>query len=351
MPLIQCDECTNQISDRAASCPHCGCPVSTVERSVSQDSSTAFRSPSPEFRKRLRRKTGKVIIGVIYGIAFLVLVIAPSWHAVSELARLRERDRPVDSGTELERTLTTGSWMITKAEDSRPGWNWDFSNTFEHNSCWTFFRDHTVATDTGLKVKTAYGWEHIKWPTAKPADEIEVPVGVLRYDCAIWWMDPAFYRWEVRGDKLVMSRDASDATTSPTIIQPTPERFVLEFEKARYEFKKITRVDTDYLHGNEISNITCGLFLVLACLFGLFASTRWHPTSRWKTFGLGWLCTAIFAVGFSATYAIFDLDRGVIGTPNSVAISIVAGVLGGLLNGFLRSFVLVTFDQFPSAEN
>ena len=27
MALIQCDECTKEVSDKASSCPHCGCPL------------------------------------------------------------------------------------------------------------------------------------------------------------------------------------------------------------------------------------------------------------------------------------------------------------------------------------
>lgn len=41
MALIKCPECGKEISDKAASCPHCGCPVShpqtQVEKTVIQD--------------------------------------------------------------------------------------------------------------------------------------------------------------------------------------------------------------------------------------------------------------------------------------------------------------------------
>ena len=30
MALISCPECVKQVSDRAASCPDCGCPISTT---------------------------------------------------------------------------------------------------------------------------------------------------------------------------------------------------------------------------------------------------------------------------------------------------------------------------------
>lgn len=34
MALIQCEECGNQISDKATVCPHCGCPQEPVEEEV-----------------------------------------------------------------------------------------------------------------------------------------------------------------------------------------------------------------------------------------------------------------------------------------------------------------------------
>jgi len=33
MPLIACPECKREVSDRAASCPQCGCPLSPIPQS------------------------------------------------------------------------------------------------------------------------------------------------------------------------------------------------------------------------------------------------------------------------------------------------------------------------------
>lgn len=35
MALIKCSECNNQISDKAAACPQCGCPIAVVQKGVS----------------------------------------------------------------------------------------------------------------------------------------------------------------------------------------------------------------------------------------------------------------------------------------------------------------------------
>ena len=34
MALIKCPECGKQISDRAASCPNCGCPIGNAPTSI-----------------------------------------------------------------------------------------------------------------------------------------------------------------------------------------------------------------------------------------------------------------------------------------------------------------------------
>ena len=34
MALIKCSECGREISDKASSCPHCGCPVTGTEELV-----------------------------------------------------------------------------------------------------------------------------------------------------------------------------------------------------------------------------------------------------------------------------------------------------------------------------
>lgn len=44
MALISCPECGAEVSDRAAACPHCGCPLT---RTVPASSAAAYRYPCP----------------------------------------------------------------------------------------------------------------------------------------------------------------------------------------------------------------------------------------------------------------------------------------------------------------
>lgn len=46
MALIECPECNTQVSDKAASCPHCGCPISerNTQIHIVRDTSEQARS-------------------------------------------------------------------------------------------------------------------------------------------------------------------------------------------------------------------------------------------------------------------------------------------------------------------
>ena len=47
MPLVECPECKREISDRAASCPHCGCPVSRQPKAGERGQETVLWSRHP----------------------------------------------------------------------------------------------------------------------------------------------------------------------------------------------------------------------------------------------------------------------------------------------------------------
>ena len=51
MALINCSECNNLISDKASSCPQCGCPIAVVQKGVSvydYPSTTGLKSSNNE---------------------------------------------------------------------------------------------------------------------------------------------------------------------------------------------------------------------------------------------------------------------------------------------------------------
>ena len=49
MALIPCPECKREISDRAESCPHCGCPISKQPPRQVQTTENSFLTQSRGF--------------------------------------------------------------------------------------------------------------------------------------------------------------------------------------------------------------------------------------------------------------------------------------------------------------
>ena len=61
--MIDCDECGNRISDRAAACPHCGAPIVTTGRGIK----------------------GHQVLGLVVMVSGLALFLAtsdPGWNAI-----------------------------------------------------------------------------------------------------------------------------------------------------------------------------------------------------------------------------------------------------------------------------
>lgn len=43
MALISCADCAKEVSDKAVTCPHCGAPSATTEKSDDQESAVRFK--------------------------------------------------------------------------------------------------------------------------------------------------------------------------------------------------------------------------------------------------------------------------------------------------------------------
>lgn len=66
MPLISCLECGRQVSDRAASCPDCGCPLNSP-RPVPRQTVTIQKTAK-------KYKAGRLIGAAWLGIGVIVLI-------------------------------------------------------------------------------------------------------------------------------------------------------------------------------------------------------------------------------------------------------------------------------------
>lgn len=57
MALIQCPECEGKVSDKAQTCPHCGCPISSPQQTTR---TPAVQRPKPPSRMRLPNGFGSI---------------------------------------------------------------------------------------------------------------------------------------------------------------------------------------------------------------------------------------------------------------------------------------------------
>ena len=69
MALIQCGECDNQVSDKAACCPKCGAPISTAHEIQAIGTPT---STIQETSKRLKTHSLIATIMIIVGFIWLI---------------------------------------------------------------------------------------------------------------------------------------------------------------------------------------------------------------------------------------------------------------------------------------
>lgn len=85
MPLIQCTECNNQISDKAATCPVCGNPVFSAQQlqrypnnDVSQHHRVSLKSPRAGIAGLVFRVLGVlgIITSIIAGLTIIGIPIA-----------------------------------------------------------------------------------------------------------------------------------------------------------------------------------------------------------------------------------------------------------------------------------
>lgn len=87
MALINCKECNKQVSDKAVSCPNCGCPIS----------STVFRPPlpiapppNPNTTSSIKKEPKHYSIFSVLGWLFCLFVVSIVYSCVSNKSDTRE---------------------------------------------------------------------------------------------------------------------------------------------------------------------------------------------------------------------------------------------------------------------
>ena len=118
MALIKCSECGKEISDRARSCPHCGCPVEgteelvdkiVVEKEAPEEKTEETKSGEikPKEKKKLSKKGIIAIIVAIVVIAAAVIAYyvlttdSRNYNSAKELFKEEKFQEALEMFTEL----------------------------------------------------------------------------------------------------------------------------------------------------------------------------------------------------------------------------------------------------------
>ena len=71
MSLINCPECSTQVSDKAASCPSCGCPITSHNQSLLGTSASLSSAPTyshPPTVTVSKSRGVYIILGLLFGL-------------------------------------------------------------------------------------------------------------------------------------------------------------------------------------------------------------------------------------------------------------------------------------------
>lgn len=87
--MIQCPECGKEVSDQAASCPNCGCPIKIAKKKINLSKIKNLKDNSSEIKNN--RNSKKIIIGIV-AIVVIVAAIKPVGNII---AKMTDKTAPV----------------------------------------------------------------------------------------------------------------------------------------------------------------------------------------------------------------------------------------------------------------
>lgn len=114
MGLIKCTECGKEISDKAATCPNCGCPVNSTAGTTPPPMQQAM--PNMQIQAPVKRKKGHgclitilIFIGIIVFFAIIGSVV--SKNGTSD-ANLNDAQQQVEATETSEASETSGTSIV-----------------------------------------------------------------------------------------------------------------------------------------------------------------------------------------------------------------------------------------------
>lgn len=81
MALIKCSECGKKFSDKAETCPHCGCPIS-----VQKPTPQKIKVPMDKSTKAIIIGSISIIVAIVIGIVVMIIVDAHQRKVNKEIA-------------------------------------------------------------------------------------------------------------------------------------------------------------------------------------------------------------------------------------------------------------------------
>lgn len=134
MALVKCTECGKELSDKATTCPNCGCPLGEIQETEVTATST----------KSATKKKTIIVMSIAILVVLAIIIGFLLYKSSSERKKAAEREAYIDSASEFSVTLI---YAAAKCEDT--------GNLIK--SIWynTIFEEDDPATDPYTK------WESI----------------------------------------------------------------------------------------------------------------------------------------------------------------------------------------------
>ena len=100
MALIKCNECNNEVSDKATSCPKCGAPIASNESIAAGATLKTVQETSKKFKLQSLISVSLIIIGFVWfivsnspengqepsGAAISMVLIGMIWYIVNRFS-------------------------------------------------------------------------------------------------------------------------------------------------------------------------------------------------------------------------------------------------------------------------
>ena len=130
MALIKCPECQNEVSDKAVSCPHCGCPIHTTK----EDDKPNPKLASPKKEKVKHKRKGRIVV-ISLLLVLVVSIIAGAFLLYPKIrykqAKTAEEERNYSKAEEIY--LSLGDYQDSAERAEYMAWVQTETGSFLHS--------------------------------------------------------------------------------------------------------------------------------------------------------------------------------------------------------------------------